>query len=95
MGPFCLFASGALCYRPDFAGGPAGVCAPVAAAFAMNAGVAELVDALDLGSSDFGRMGSSPFARTMATPWTAWTTRIRAARTGAAGPDQRDRLSFR
>ena len=28
------------------------------------AGVAELVDALDLGSSDFGRVGSSPSART-------------------------------
>ena len=29
------------------------------------AGVAELVDALDLGSSDESRMGSSPFVRTM------------------------------
>ena len=28
------------------------------------AGVAELVDALDLGSSDFCRVGSSPSART-------------------------------
>ena len=31
------------------------------------AGVAELVDALDLGSSDFCRVGSSPSARTIAT----------------------------
>ena len=30
------------------------------------AGVAELVDALDLGSSDFSRVGSSPSARTIA-----------------------------
>ena len=30
------------------------------------AGVAELVDALDLGSSDFCRVGSSPSARTIA-----------------------------
>ena len=30
----------------------------------VHAGVAELVDALDLGSSDFGHGGSSPFART-------------------------------
>lgn len=29
------------------------------------AGVAKLVDALDLGSSDFGHGGSSPFARTI------------------------------
>ena len=29
-----------------------------------SAGVAELVDALDLGSSDFCRVGSSPSART-------------------------------
>ena len=31
------------------------------------AGVAELVDALDLGSSDFCRVGSSPSARTKET----------------------------
>ena len=31
---------------------------------ATNAGVAELVDALDLGSSEDTREGSSPFART-------------------------------
>lgn len=30
-----------------------------------RAGVAELVDALDLGSSDFGRGGSIPFTRTI------------------------------
>jgi hypothetical protein len=30
----------------------------------QDAGVAELVDALDLGSSDASRGGSSPFART-------------------------------
>ena len=30
----------------------------------FSAGVAELVDALDLGSSDESRGGSSPFART-------------------------------
>ena len=32
-----------------------------------SAGVAELVDALDLGSSDFCRVGSSPSARTKNT----------------------------
>ena len=31
----------------------------------LKAGVAELVDALDLGSSDFSRVGSSPSARTI------------------------------
>ena len=30
----------------------------------LKAGVAELVDALDLGSSDISRVGSSPSART-------------------------------
>ncbi len=34
-----------------------------------DAGVAELVDALDLGSSDLGRGGSTPFARTNFTPF--------------------------
>jgi hypothetical protein len=34
----------------------------------MQAGVAELVDALDLGSSDESRGGSSPFARTNRSP---------------------------
>ena len=33
-----------------------------------RAGVAELADALDLGSSDENRGGSSPPARTIATP---------------------------
>jgi hypothetical protein len=32
----------------------------------LSAGVAELVDALDLGSSDESRGGSSPSARTIA-----------------------------
>ena len=32
--------------------------------FSGRADVAKLVDALDLGSSDFGRGGSSPFIRT-------------------------------
>ena len=35
---------------------------------AILAGVAELVDALDLGSSDESRGGSSPFARTRCLP---------------------------
>ena len=33
-----------------------------------RAGVAELVDALDLGSSDASRGGSNPFARTTCAP---------------------------
>ena len=35
----------------------------------ITAGVAKLVDALDLGSSDFGHGGSSPSARTKQMPW--------------------------
>ena len=38
------------------------------AALATEAGVAELADALDLGSSDVNRGGSSPPARTTAQP---------------------------
>ena len=38
------------------------------------AGVAKLVDALDLGSSDESRGGSNPSARTVPKAWTnAWT----------------------
>ena len=65
--PFCLFAARTLCYRADFAGSPSGVPHPSRAVYAI-AGVAELVDAPDLGSGDFGRGGSSPFARTTANP---------------------------
>ena len=36
--------------------------------------VAKLVDAPDLGSGDFGRVGSSPIRRTMAIPRTAHTS---------------------
>ena len=49
------------CRDMHYASLPAG-CA--AGRDAFSAGVAELVDALDLGSSDESRGGSSPFART-------------------------------
>ena len=45
------------CYKPAARGIAAGLDA-------IQAGVAELVDALDLGSSDESRGGSSPSART-------------------------------
>lgn len=47
-----------------------------------QAGVAELVDAPDLGSGDFGRRGSSPFARTKSPGGTT-----RKAQKGASGID--------
>jgi hypothetical protein len=42
--------------------------APVLAGTALLAGVAELVDARDLGSRDESRGGSSPSARTTSAP---------------------------
>ncbi len=49
--------------------GKAGPCGSAQAGSKRRAGVAELADALDLGSSDLGRGGSNPPART--TPETA------------------------
>ena len=40
-------------------------CSAIVLWVSKIAGVAELVDALDLGSSAFGRGGSSPFTRTI------------------------------
>ena len=37
-----------------------------------HAGVAELADALDLGSSAFGRGGSTPFTRTIFAEVVQW-----------------------
>ena len=53
---FCCGGAGA-CYKPAARGIAAGLDA-------FHAGVAELVDALDLGSSDESCGGSSPSART-------------------------------
>src|SRR5438270_11528582 len=44
--------------------GTAGPCGSAQAGSKRRAGVAELADALDLGSSDLGRGGSNPPART-------------------------------
>ena len=54
--------------------------APVLAGTVLLAGVAELVDARDLGSRDESRGGSSPSARTMGMRW------LRALRRRPDGP---------
>src|SRR5438034_617778 len=56
-GPFFCCAAAAACYKP-----PPAASRPVP--MMLSAGVAELVDALDLGSSDESCGGSSPSART-------------------------------
>jgi hypothetical protein len=55
-----------------------------------NAGVAELVDALDLGSSGETRGGSSPLARTFGGPGAgpAYLRRVRLTRPEARGRHQ-------
>ena len=70
-GPFFCCERVSPCYKPP----PAGIAA-------SRAGVAELVDALDLGSSDESCGGSSPSARTKRSRVCIWD--FRGARRSAA-----------